>query len=320
MTVGLGSGAMANNIAIGESALDRNTSGQFNVVIGSSAARNITTGTSNIAIGANVLFNSTINDANIGIGYEALASLGTETMAVQAVVGVYYRISFVGTTDWTLYGAPDNIVGIDFTLLSPAIGDGWVIPLSGYNVAIGPSALGASQSVYNSVVIGNAAALAATDIHSVVAIGYQSLASAGKLNQGGQIVAIGSNTLLSLNAETSYGHTAIGYNALTGLMGGTDTTALGSEAGNWFGAAGYGVNALSTATNSIYIGSRALALVDNPTNEIVIGHAALGNGSNTTTIGNASNTATYLTGTLYVNGSPVGGVDLAQLHAVALSF
>ena len=37
------------------------------------------------------------------------------------------------------------------------------------------------------------------------------------------------------------------------------------------------------------------------TNQIVIGYGAIGNGSNTTTIGNSSTSATYLKGTLNIS-------------------
>jgi Tfp pilus assembly protein PilE len=54
----------------------------------------------------------------------------------------------------------------------------------------------------------------------------------------------------------------------------------------------------TTATNGVYIGRDSKAKLDNQINEIVIGYNAIGNGSNTTTIGNTSTTANYFTGSI----------------------
>ena len=51
------------------------------------------------------------------------------------------------------------------------------------------------------------------------------------------------------------------------------------------------------------IGYQTSPLADNQTNQIVIGHNAIGNGSNTTTIGNDSITATILKGNVSTLGT-----------------
>jgi hypothetical protein len=72
---------------------------------------------------------------------------------------------------------------------------------------------------------------------------------------------------------------------------GGGNTALGYLAGRR-GADGVIVNA--SCTNSVLIGSESRVNNTGQTNQIVIGHQAIGNGSNTTTIGNSSTTGTFI--------------------------
>jgi hypothetical protein len=66
------------------------------------------------------------------------------------------------------------------------------------------------------------------------------------------------------------------------------------------GATTNSVQNLTNSNTSIFLGSDARG-ENNASNQIVIGALAEGNGSNTTTIGNSSTTATYLKGTLNVS-------------------
>ena len=84
---------------------------------------------------------------------------------------------------------------------------------------------------------------------------------------------------------------AIGMWALAGIDASDNNVALGTEAGR-FSLAGQ----MSLSTRSIYIGSTTKAKANNQTNQIVIGNEAIGNGSNTATIGNLSTEALYLGG------------------------
>lgn len=99
----------------------------------------------------------------------------------------------------------------------------------------------------------------------------------------------------SLNANTTgIDNVAVGT-ALTSLITGSENVSIGVESGSY---AGLGFGTLVTNTSqSVYIGryARASAASGN-TNEIVVGYDALGNGSNTVTIGNTSIVNTYLQG------------------------
>ena len=57
-----------------------------------------------------------------------------------------------------------------------------------------------------------------------------------------------------------------------------------------------GVTANQTSNNSVYEGYNAMAQASGDTNEIVIGASAIGNGSNTVTLGNTSIVKTILQG------------------------
>jgi len=136
------------------------------------------------------------------------------------------------------------------------------------------------------------------------AVGYQSSISTttGTFN-----TAIG-RTSLELNATGSF-NTAIGFDTLRSIEINSNNTGIGARAlrentssnntASGFQSGRYiadGSTANSTGSSSVFIGSDTKALANGQTNQIVIGHNATGNGSNTATIGNDSITATYLKG------------------------
>jgi len=100
--------------------------------------------------------------------------------------------------------------------------------------------------------------------------------------------AIGRSALGSLTTAES--NSAVGHAALYNIGGGNQNVALGRSAGRYYGA---GSGALATATNSVFIGFESRANADSESNQIVIGASAIGNGSNTTTIGNSSTVGTF---------------------------
>jgi hypothetical protein len=114
---------------------------------------------------------------------------------------------------------------------------------------------------------------------------------------GSHNVAIGHNTLYSsMNSH----NIAIGSGSLTYNEEGEYNIAIGSDSAMYYG--------LDTSRNTaseygIYIGHMCRPSALNNENEIVIGHNAVGNGSNTITLGNSSNTKIYFKGSLYTDGS-----------------
>ncbi len=87
------------------------------------------------------------------------------------------------------------------------------------------------------------------------------------------------------------------YNSYFGVESGKPN--LGSE-NSFFGyRSGYSTSdgyALKTSNRSVFIGYDTKANADNETNQIVIGHSAIGNGSNSVVLGNSSITRTRLQG------------------------
>ncbi|KKP59737.1 MAG: hypothetical protein UR55_C0021G0002 [Candidatus Nomurabacteria bacterium GW2011_GWF1_34_20] len=156
--------------------------------------------------------------------------------------------------------------------------------------------------------IGNESGRYTTSGISNTAVGSSSLRTN---TTGSQNTALGISAVYS--ASTATYNTGIGYNSLfyatnsynTGVGGmalfnittGASNTAVGFNAGRYISG---GSVANQTSGTSVYIGTNAYPLADGGANEIVIGYNAIGNGSNTTTIGTGN--------VLYVGGSSISGI------------
>ena len=149
--------------------------------------------------------------------------------------------------------------------------------------AIGDRALQNSTGSFNTAV-GWQAAVANTTGSSNTAIGLQSLDE----NQfGSSNTAVGTGAMQSQTSSTG-NSTCIGFQCLNSILTGNTDEAIGYNAGA--NVTGSGTN--TGGVNSIYIGDSITTQGASDSNEIIIGHAAAGNGSNSTTIGNSSTTAT----------------------------
>lgn len=120
-------------------------------------------------------------------------------------------------------------------------------------------------------------------------------------------VAVGAQ---SLYAATGSDNTAVGHNGLRYITVGNGNLALGSLAGTQIAS---GTELLS-ATNSIFIGNDARANASGQSNQIVIGNGAIGLGTNSVVIGNATTESTRLRGRLGIGANPTGGVGDAQVQ------
>jgi hypothetical protein len=111
---------------------------------------------------------------------------------------------------------------------------------------------------------------------------------------------IGSFVLLSI---TNGGrNTAIGSEALRNITTGSDNIGIGQLAGRRIASD----NNNATSSKSIYIGNDTKASFNGNENEIVIGHNAIGLGSNTTVIGNSNTQYGRWWGKLLIGTSSVG--------------
>ena len=140
-------------------------------------------------------------------------------------------------------------------------------------------------------------------------------AALGALTTGSNNVAMGVNAL----AGNTTGSSNVGIGVLSGYSTTTGANNLGlgtfslygNTTGSWNVGVGYnagryiadGVTANQTSWTSVYIGASTRASVSGDTNEVVIGYDAIGNGSNSVTIGNASITKSVLQGSVGI-GTP----------------
>ena len=212
-----------------------------------------------------------------------------------------------------------------------------ITPTTGFDGAIVISIkqnTGAYSPVYK---ILDSAGGSALEIRSTVTSLYNTWVGtgAGSRNATGRYnTALGSNALyyntigiantaigyaaLNYNTTGSY-NTAIGVGALYANTTGIANTAIGNTAGRFTSASA----ANATSANSVYLGYDTRSLASGDTNEIVIGASAIGNGSNTATLGNTSVTGWYMGATklIGVRGAAVAdatGADdvVAQLNTL----
>lgn len=180
--------------------------------------------------------------------------------------------------------ATNESIGIGRNALSYILG-------SGKNVAIGSLALTNNTLGTENVAIGFRALANNITGYANVAIGLYAL-----LNNtyGNDNVALGSYALYS-NA-TGNGNFGLGQSALYFVSSGNNNIAIGLDAGKLTST---GANN-SSMSSSIMIGYNTRPLSNDDTNEIVIGHQAIGGGSNSVVIGNDNITKTYLKGKLAI--------------------
>ena len=169
------------------------------------------------------------------------------------------------------------------------------------NNAFGGVALGSNITGNGNNAFGYNALESNTEGNDNIAIGSVAL---GSNTTGNDNTAVGSNALQ--DNTTGNQNVALGYDALLSNTTGNQNVSLGVEAGKRLNDGDNSYNKISS--NSIYLGYDTRAKANNETNQIVIGHSARGNGSNTATIGNDSTTNVYLKGITNSNGfkTPTG--------------
>jgi hypothetical protein len=177
---------------------------------------------------------------------------------------------------------------------------GWTVTGSGSTQAVSapgtlilgaltPTTIGSKGVLLNGV----PALQSQTSLNNYYSGGSGNLTGTGSDNTANGFAALYANTTGSSN-------TASGYQALYANTTGSDNTANGFAAGRYIAD---GVTANQTSTNSVYDGNNAYPLANGDTNETVIGDAAIGHGSNTTTLGNTTTVGTWLNGTQHITAT-----------------
>jgi hypothetical protein len=291
-----------NNTAVGANAFQALTGGN-NTAVGNNAGFSTTTGGSNAFLGQSAGFAVTTGSNNTAVGAAAM-SAGNGAPQSNTALG-RGALSFASTA-----AAVSETVGIGFNVMAASGGTA----LTGA-IAIGHLAMSAGAvAVSNVIGIGSRALLNHTSGTNVVALGTNALTAN---TTGSSNTAVGN---LSLDANVDGGNnTAVGLNALGTNISGNQNTAVGSGAGALLTGTGNTIvgrdagNAITTGSENTVFGNDADVAVASDTNSIVIGSTALGAGSNTITMGNASTTS-FRFGTASLT-APNGGVNFGNLAA-----
>jgi hypothetical protein len=165
---------------------------------------------------------------------------------------------------------------------------------SGGNTSLGYSALISTTNIANT-------AMGFESMKANTTGAYNTAYGSGSLtaNKGGdQNTAIGYNTLYTNNS--GYYNTALGSGAMYANTSGHTNTALGVQAGYKISN---GSDDNLASNTSVYLGAFSKAGASGNTNEIVIGHEAIGNGSNSITLGNTAIEKTVTRGNVILSNS-----------------
>ena len=181
----------------------------------------------------------------------------------------------------------------------------------GSNTRVGLNALNGNTTGSSNTAIGWRALQSNTTGASNTSLGTNSLGpnTTGFQNTAFGVESLGRNT-------TGNNNTAIGNLSLLNNISGGSNIAVGNSAGRHIAD---GTTANTITNNSIYIGENTRALADNQTNQIVIGHSAIGLGSNTTVLGNSSTSFGRWWGNLLLGTSTNTGQQLQVVGTTLLN-
>ena len=274
--------------------------GNYNTMFGAATFLYGTPGSNNTAIGGFALASLNGGNENTAVGLNAIRQGGAADGSRNTAVGVAALSNGSGTNDNTAIGT--------YTLAGSITG--------GSNVAVGNNSLRNNTSANYNVGVGYESLKNTTTGGNNTAIGHGSMQS----NTSGDVnTAVGENSLIS-NTIGRY-NTAIGVQAQEQNTTGAQNTAIGvaaidrNTAGNYNAVLGafsgrYIADNTTYNTaidNSVLVGALSRPLANNANNEIVIGYNAIGNGSNTVTLGNTSITNVKTSGTITSAGLAVSG-------------
>ena len=272
-----------SNIAIGDSALKSNTTGTSNTALGTCLGSN-TTGNDNTALGDDSLVKNTTGSNNVAVGVDALTAATTASWNIAIGKNAYQNgtggaNTIIGGDAMSKYSGENN-VAVGTNALWYGNGNG--------NVSIGANSNYKSESMTsfnNSTAVGF---LSYALGENSVAVGYN--ASATQTSS----VAIGDRA----NVATSYA-VAVGYmskaegegsgTALGGNASATNffTTAIGRSANaSGYYATAIGGGAKAPVSNTVALGRSAEA---SSTGATALGYEATASGSDSISIGNSSN-------------------------------
>jgi hypothetical protein len=315
------------NTAIGDGALYFNTLGNYNTAVGLDAGQGSTTGVSVLGTFSSGNGYTPGTYSGVRLNY----SSGSQILEF-AQVEYYPLATIVVGTGGTISSVTLETSGKTFGTSSTTIMGATIYPLSLVDGGPGYTASSTFSNVQLSYISGGTATTYPVvtvytgpggTVSSVTIVtngsGFQDNTTIMGANLGTGTFSvkaapnsIGPGTGFTVRVaslQTAQSNTVVGFKSLYYNTIGSNNVSFGHEAGNYTNTAPY-FNYISD--NSVYIGYLARAKNSNETNQIVIGHDAYGNGSNTVTLGNDSITKTYLKGIINLGNVPVGPSGLSS--------
>lgn len=276
------------NTSVGFTALQKNTTGSGNTAVGNGALLTNSTAGNNTAFGQDALRNNNASN-NTGLGQNALKAnnSGTDNTGV----GLQALLSNTSGTGNTAVGE-NALVFNDGGGLNTAIG---LLSLfhntsGGNNIGIGWQANSAGTTASFNIAIGNNALVFNSSGQKNTAIGFEAMDST---TSGQSNTAVGYQVMH--NNTTGIRNVAVGEGSFYYNTTGQNNIAIGSAAGTFIGD---DVTYNTASDSSTFIGYRTHALAVGQRNQIVIGSYAYGLGSNTAVIGNSNIVTTGVWGNL----------------------
>ena len=234
---------------------------------------------SNSFIGEDAGVNNTTGIYNVSLGYKSLYSntVGNRNLGL-GNQSLYYNTEGDGNVALGISSLQDNTTG-DYNI---ALGYQSLLQntTGGYNVALGAQSLRSNTGSFN-IALGISALYNNTTANSNIALGHSSL----------------------IDNTTGLQNVALGFMALGHNTTGGYNIGFGTNAGKY---ALDGATSNTTGEESIFIGRNTRANANGEINQIVIGGAAIGKGSNTVTLGNDNIATTYLKGDVNITGTITG--------------
>jgi len=285
-----------------------NTVGVAKVVTDATAITSVVYASNNTANGANALYYNTTGYYNTASGVSALHNNTTGNYnTASGANALYYNTTGSSNTASGASALHNNTTGSNNT--ASGVSALFYNTTGYYNTASGVNAL------YNNTTGSNNTASGANALYYNTTGNYNTASGANALHNnttGYWNTASGANALYYNTTGSS--NTASGVSALFYNTTGYYNTASGASAGFYIAD---GTTPNQTSNYSVLLGANAKPLADGDTNEIVIGYNAIGNGSNTVTLGNDSITTTVLKGNIGINtidqfGSGTGVLGIAN--------
>lgn len=295
----------SQNVYIGESAGGQNISGNYNIAIGHQAGYNNKVN-SNTFIGFQSGFQNTSGSANTFVGERSGESntIGGNNSFFGGASG---RDNSVGSNN-TFIGqnaGQQNTSGSYSTFIGSQAGT--YTTTGNNNTFVGAQAGILNTLGYSNAFFGDNSGYNNTTAYENTFVGsfsgYENRTGARNTFLGtsaGQETRVGNdNTYVGHRAGNSNisgsNNTYVGLHAGFNITSGSDNTFFGKNSGYYISD---GSSAVSGSNRSVFIGTNVKSNGHDETNQIVIGYDAVGNGTNTVTIGNNDITDTYVKGTL----------------------